>query len=156
MNVGGLGNADFDKASVARKSPSSIRCVAITTRRRYEKSLLSHRHNFRTPSSQSDEFMLVARRLRARLKTAMQKGIRLQLFTAKCVWKIACSHQVRSGTRREEPTVTRNGVSAVENNEAIVKRSLRARRAHWNCRVTCQQILNLPNHSAEAPNTFRS
>jgi len=50
MNVAGRGNADFNETSVARKSPSSIRCVAITTRRRYHKSLLSHRRNFRTPS----------------------------------------------------------------------------------------------------------
>src|SRR4029077_11207953 len=73
MNVAGRGNADFNEASVARKSSSSIRCVAITTRRRYHKSLLSHRRNFRTPPSQSDEFTLGARRLRARLITAMQK-----------------------------------------------------------------------------------
>jgi hypothetical protein len=51
----------------------------------------------------------------------MQKGIRLQFFTVRCVWKIACTHQVRSGTRCEEPTVTRNGMSALENNEAMVK-----------------------------------
>jgi len=34
--------------------------------------------------------MLVDRRLRARLITAIQKGISLQCFEANCVWQIAC------------------------------------------------------------------
>jgi hypothetical protein len=39
----------------------------------------------------------------------------------KRVWKVSCLHELRSDTRYEELTVTRNTISVVENNESTEK-----------------------------------
>ena len=148
MNVAGRRNADFNEASVARKSPSSIRCVAITTRRRYHKSLLSHPRNFRTPSSQMDEFLLVVRRLRARLITAIQKGIKLRRFTGNAFGRSLADIRYAAGHVARNP----QWLEIVCRPLRTTGPSLRAQRADWMSPVMCQQILNLPSPSAAAPN----
>ena len=139
----------YKRPALQRESPGSIRCVAISTRRRYHKSLLSHQRNFRTPSSQSDGFMLVVRRLRARLITAIQKGIKLQRFTGNPFGRSLANIRYAAGHVARNP----QWLETVCRPLRTTGPTLRAQRANWISPVMGRQILNLPSPSAAAPNT---
>ena len=118
--MGVLGNTKFNKASLARKSPGSIRCVAITTRRRYQKSLLSHHETSPRPhykrlssySRSSGPVKLHNSGSKANPDCCSQGETRLE------------NHLLTSATQSpgqcEGRTVTRTRISTAENNEAIV------------------------------------
>jgi hypothetical protein len=86
----GVWNRNFYKASVATE------IAQFNSRCRYNNAEVVQSRYYVTaatctcPHHNRSEFMLAAPRLRARLITAMQKGIRLQCFTAKPVWKLIC------------------------------------------------------------------
>jgi hypothetical protein len=92
MNVGGLGDADFNKAIAARKSSNSIRCVAITTRRRYGVAITSRLQLAHALFTNRGEFMLATSRLQARSIVVMPTKSN-RVFKVKRVWKISCSHE---------------------------------------------------------------
>jgi len=116
--VGALGNTNFNKASVARNPHGSIRCVAIATRRRYRKSLLSHhtiltRHHYKRLNSHQRRSRSVT------LDSSNTEANQTAALKPQLVWRSACLHQLRKPEQCEGSTVTRSRISAADNNKAI-------------------------------------
>src|SRR4029077_6084623 len=93
--------------------------------------------------------MLVVRRLRARLITAIQKGIKLQCSTGNAFGRSLANIRYAAGHVERNP----QWLEIVCWPLRTTGPSLRAQRADWISPVMGRQILNLPSPSAAAPNT---